>query len=60
MESKRAQIVVYTTWNLWKERFRRVFDNKATDVQRLLDSIKDGIQSFQMAREDPEWLNSFS
>ena len=51
---KRAQIVVYTAWNLWKERCRRVFDNKAMDVQHLLDSIKDDIQSLQFAREDPD------
>ena len=54
-DQKRAQIVaVYTAWNLWKERCRRVFDNKAMDVQHLLDSIKDDIQSLQFAREDPD------
>jgi hypothetical protein len=35
----RVQKVVYTTWNLWKERCRRVFDNKgltAMDLQGLI------------------------
>jgi hypothetical protein len=45
-DQKRAQIVaVYTAWNLWKERCRRVFDNKTTDVQRLLESIQDDIHA---------------
>jgi hypothetical protein len=55
-DKKHAQIVVYTAWNLWKERCRcrRVFDNKATDVERLLESIQDDIQSLHMARDEPE------
>ena len=55
-DQKRAQIVaVYTAWNLWKERCRRVFDNKTTEVQRLLESIQDDIQSIHMARDhEPE------
>lgn len=40
-DQQRAQIVVYTPWNLWKQQCRRVFDNKAMDVQCLLDSIID-------------------
>jgi preprotein translocase subunit SecA len=51
---KRAQIVVYKAWNLWKERCRRVFDNKATDVQLLLASIQDDIQSLHMATDELE------
>jgi hypothetical protein len=47
--------VVYTAWNLWKKRCRRVLlDNKATDVQHLLESIQDDIQSLHMPRDKPE------
>jgi hypothetical protein len=38
-KAARVQKVVYTAWNLWKERCRHVFDNKgraATDLQGLI------------------------
>jgi hypothetical protein len=53
---KRAQIIVYKAWDLWKERRRRVFDNETADVQHLLASIQDDIQSLHMARDEPEYV----
>ena len=30
------QILIYATWNIWKERCRRMFDNKALHVDLLV------------------------
>jgi hypothetical protein len=36
----RAQRVIYTAWNIWKERRRRVFDNKALTESQLQSIIQ--------------------
>jgi hypothetical protein len=36
----RTQKVIYTTWNLWKERCRRVYDNSALTEAQLQEAIR--------------------
>ncbi|KAF8719547.1 hypothetical protein HU200_024278 [Digitaria exilis] len=40
IKRRKAAILIYTTWNLWKERNRRVFDGKSATPQRVLAFIK--------------------
>ncbi|KAF8695074.1 hypothetical protein HU200_037682 [Digitaria exilis] len=42
------QAVIYIAWNIWKERCRRVFDNKELDVNQLVVSIKQDIANWNM------------
>jgi hypothetical protein len=35
-KSRRAAIMMYTAWNIWKERNRRIFDAKSTTPRRVL------------------------
>ena len=51
-EEQRASLITYTAWNLWKERCRRVFDNKARTTQELLRDINNDIQMHRLAHED--------
>ncbi|CAN6171901.1 unnamed protein product [Urochloa humidicola] len=39
-KQQRATIMMYTTWNIWKERNRRIFEQVAASPQRMLASIK--------------------
>lgn len=48
----RATIIIYNTWNLWKERCKRVFDNRARTAEQLLAAIRDDIQAVQLAWEE--------
>ncbi|KAF8731670.1 hypothetical protein HU200_000388 [Digitaria exilis] len=41
--------VIYIAWNIWKERCRRVFDNKAMSMPQLVLLIKQDIQNWHMA-----------
>ena len=43
------QIMIYTAWNLWKERCRRVFDHKELSVDQLVAIIKSDISNYRMA-----------
>jgi hypothetical protein len=45
----RAQKVIYTTWNIWKERCRRVFDNKAMTESQLQNVIKNDVDQWRIA-----------
>ena len=51
---QQGTVIVYTAWNLWKERCRRVFNNKAQNEQHLLPAIKDDVQAHQQAWEELE------
>jgi hypothetical protein len=33
--------MIYTTWNIWKERNRRIFDGKSATTSRVVQLIKD-------------------
>ncbi|KAF8722799.1 hypothetical protein HU200_021924 [Digitaria exilis] len=41
IKRRKAAILIYTTWNLWKEHNRRVFDGKSATPQRVLALIKE-------------------
>jgi hypothetical protein len=45
----RAQKVVYTVWNIWKERCRRVFDNNDLDAVVLQGLILHNVVQWQAA-----------
>jgi len=49
---ERAILITYTVWNLWEERCKRVFDNKAHSQQELLETIKNDLQLLQLAQEE--------
>jgi hypothetical protein len=40
-KNKQAAIMIYTAWNIWKERNRRIFEAKAATPQRVFQLIKD-------------------
>jgi len=45
MERRRFNgLVIYTFWNLWKERNRRIFDNKMETVLQVAARIKEDIE----------------
>ncbi|KAF8645956.1 hypothetical protein HU200_066047 [Digitaria exilis] len=44
-----TQLIIYTLWNLWKERCRRVFDNKTLSPIDLARVIKEEIAAEQLA-----------
>jgi hypothetical protein len=37
-------LVIYTFWNLWKERNRRIFNNKMETVLQVAARIKEDIE----------------
>ena len=44
------QAIIYTAWNLWKERCRSVFDNKAQRPSQLVEVITQDLHDFRLAR----------
>jgi hypothetical protein len=50
-KKERAAILIYTTWNIWKERNRRIFEGKTATPVRVLQLIKDEIALRQRACE---------
>ena len=48
----RLTIIVYTIWNLWKERCRWVFDKRAQTTQQLLQIIREDQQQLQQAHDN--------
>jgi hypothetical protein len=45
---KKASTIIYTAWNLWKERNRRVFEKKTATPRRVVELIKEEI-AFRVA-----------
>ena len=43
------QVITYTAWNIWKERCRRVFDNRAMSIDQLVSIIKIDIANYRAA-----------
>jgi len=41
--------LIYTFWNVWKERNRRIFDNKIQTVLQVASKIKDDIEQRKRA-----------
>jgi len=41
--------VIYTFWNIWKERNRRIFDNKIETVPQVAARIKEDIEQRKRA-----------
>jgi hypothetical protein len=48
-KGRRLQKLVYTVWNIWKERCRRVFGNRAMIANQLTDVIKEDVQLWNRA-----------
>jgi hypothetical protein len=44
-----ASIAVYGMWHLWKERNRRIFENKSCNTVNLVVQIREGLQSLKLA-----------
>jgi hypothetical protein len=44
-----TQRVIYTAWNIWKERYRRVFDNQALSHTQLQTIIKEDVGQWLVA-----------
>jgi hypothetical protein len=51
-DANMSQRVIYTAWNIWNERCRRVFENKATTPTQLINIIKDDVQQWIIVRRD--------
>jgi hypothetical protein len=46
---RRATIMIYTAWNIWKERNRRVFEQKNALPRSILQQIKDEMATREIA-----------
>jgi hypothetical protein len=46
----RTQKAIYMKWNLWKERCRRVFDNKAMSATQLQQVTKIDVGHWSFSR----------
>jgi hypothetical protein len=40
-KKQRAAILIYTTWNIWNERNRRIFEGKSATPARVIRLIKE-------------------
>ena len=43
------RVVIYSFWNIWKERNRRIFDNKIETVPQVAARIKEDIEQRKRA-----------
>ena len=48
-----AALLMYTTWNLWKERNRRVFDSKSLQPHNVFSIIKEEVLLRRIACVQP-------
>ncbi|OQU83651.1 hypothetical protein SORBI_3005G153066 [Sorghum bicolor] len=49
-DTRRTQLVIYAVWDIWKERCRRVFDNKAQTPAQVASIIQQDIFLYDMAQ----------
>jgi hypothetical protein len=42
-------LMIYTLWNIWKERNRRIFENSALTPIQLALKIKEDVRTFKRA-----------
>jgi hypothetical protein len=54
-QQKKATIMIYATWNLWKERNRRVFEGVSATPSRVVQLIKDemSLRATACCRSEP-------
>jgi hypothetical protein len=45
----REQRLIYTMWNIWKERYRRVYFNKAMTLSQVQNTITNNVELYQAA-----------
>ena len=50
----KAAVMIYTAWNIWKERNRRVFDQRFTSPSEVLQVIKNEIMERRLSCAGPE------
>ena len=53
-DRSRTTIITYTVWNVWKERYKHIFDNKARSTEELLEVIRNDLRLLLMAEQDSE------
>jgi hypothetical protein len=53
-KEKQLQAIIYTTWNIWKDRCRRVFQNKAIAPDQLTVLIREDIRAPEEANKAVE------
>jgi hypothetical protein len=41
------QLIIYTTWGIWKERCRRIFDTKSVRPAELCSVIRNDILTYR-------------
>ncbi|RCV07308.1 hypothetical protein SETIT_1G233500v2 [Setaria italica] len=42
-------LIIYTMWNIWKERNRRIFDQKFLTAQQVATHIKENLEEYRKA-----------
>ena len=48
-QDENMQVIIYTIWNVWKERCRRVFQNKAINYDQLVQITQQDIIAYREA-----------
>jgi hypothetical protein len=51
---KHLQVIIYTVWNVWKERCRRIFQNIATHADHLAGLSKQDVLAYRAANRTIE------